>query len=307
MNLEDCIAAVSDLGADGVEILGEQMVWDFPTASESFLKRWQGWMAKYHTRPSCYDSFLDTKWYVDRPLTLQESVDMMVRDIKLAHQMGFKIMRTLVTTPPEVVEHTLPYLEKYDIRMGIEIHAPWSLKSEWVDAFMDLIAKTKTRHFGFIPDMSIFVKRPPRLQQAWFVRHGAQESVVEYVGRAFQDGVPKEKTAAAVERMGGNELDKGWAQQAYFYGPLSNDPKDLLPLMPYVFHIHAKFYEMTEDFQEWSIPYAQIIPVLMAGGFNGYLSSEYEGQRMIDDAFEVDSVEQVRRQHVMFKRLLHEV
>ncbi len=49
------------------------------------------------------------------------------------------------------------------------------------------------------------------------------------------------------------------------------------------------------------------MPVLVEGGYNGYLSSEYEGQRQIEDAYEVDSVEQVRRQHSMFKRLLGEV
>ena len=42
------------------------------------------------------------------------------------------------------------------------------------------------------------------------------------------------------------------------------------------------------------------------GGYDGYLSSEYEGNRHIQDAFEVDSVEQVRRQQEMFKRLLGE-
>ena len=37
-----------------------------------------------------------------------------------------------------------------------------------------------------------------------------------------------------------------------------------------------------------------------------YLESEYEGNRHIQDTYPVDSVEQVRRQHVMFQRLLGE-
>jgi hypothetical protein len=61
---------------------------------------------------------------------------------------------------------------------------------------------------------------------------------------------------------------------------------------------------MTDDYTEYSIPYEQIIPILIEGGYNGYLSSEYEGNRHIQDVQEVDSVEQVRRQHVMFQRLL---
>jgi hypothetical protein len=76
--------------------------------------------------------------------------------------------------------------------------------------------------------------------------------------------------------------------------------------MPYIFHIHAKFYEMLDDGTEYSIPYEKIIPVLIQGGFDGYLSSEYEGNRHIQDALPVDSIEQVRRQHAMFRRLLGE-
>ena len=80
----------------------------------------------------------------------------------------------------------------------------------------------------------------------------------------------------------------------------------MLEHMALIGHIQAKFYEMTEDEVEYSIPYDEIVPVLIEGGFDGYLSSEYEGNRHIQDAFPVDSVEQVRRQHAMFARLLGE-
>jgi len=63
---------------------------------------------------------------------------------------------------------------------------------------------------------------------------------------------------------------------------------------------------MLDNYTEYSIPYENIIPILIKGGYNGYLSSEYEGNRHIQDIYEVDSVEQVRRQQEMFKRLLGE-
>ena len=77
-------------------------------------------------------------------------------------------------------------------------------------------------------------------------------------------------------------------------------------LIPRIFHIHAKFYEMLDDGTEYSIPYEEVVPYLIEGGFDGYLSSEYEGNRHIQDVYEVDSFEQVRRQQAMFKRLLGE-
>jgi sugar phosphate isomerase/epimerase len=70
-------------------------------------------------------------------------------------------------------------------------------------------------------------------------------------------------------------------------------------LAPYIYHIHAKFYEMMDDLHEYSIPYEKVIPVLAAGGYSGYLSSEYEGAR---EDFQTSA--QIRMQQVMLKRLL---
>lgn len=76
-------------------------------------------------------------------------------------------------------------------------------------------------------------------------------------------------------------------------------------------HIHAKFYEMHEVpgsgyWHEYSIPYHEIVPVLKDIGYDGYLSSEYEGNRHIEDAAEVDSVTQVAKHQGMLKALLGE-
>lgn len=84
------------------------------------------------------------------------------------------------------------------------------------------------------------------------------------------------------------------------------EPKRMLDFMPRIHNIHAKFYEMTESLQEWSIPYDEIFRVLQKGGYEGYVCSEYEGNRWVEDAFEVDSLHQVRLQHRMFCKLLNE-
>ena len=61
---------------------------------------------------------------------------------------------------------------------------------------------------------------------------------------------------------------------------------------------------MLEDYTEYSIPYKEVIDVLKKGGFNGYIATEYEGNRHIQDIYEVDSVEQVRRHQVMLERMI---
>ena len=61
---------------------------------------------------------------------------------------------------------------------------------------------------------------------------------------------------------------------------------------------------MLPDFTDECLDYDNVVAVLKEIGYDGFISSEYEGNRTIDDAFEVDSVEQVARQHEMLKRLI---
>jgi hypothetical protein len=82
------------------------------------------------------------------------------------------------------------------------------------------------------------------------------------------------------------------------------EPKRMLEFMPRIHNIHGKFYEMTEDLEEYSIPYDKVVQVLKQGGYTGYICSEYEGNRWVEDAEPVQSVEQVRRHQRMLETLI---
>ena len=155
-----------------------------------------------------------------------------------------------------------------------------------------------------MPDMGTYVKRFPRVVSERALRDGARPRVVDLIVSTYDDHGDVHGLMDMVNYMGGGSVEMGLARQATHY--TWNDPRNMLEYMPRIGHIQAKFYEMTEDGTEYSIPYDEIIPVLVEGGYDGYLSSEYEGNRHIQDAYPVDSVEQVRRQHVMFQRLLGE-
>ncbi|HVB33469.1 MAG TPA: TIM barrel protein [Patescibacteria group bacterium] len=318
MSLEDCIADVADMGGVGIEILGESHVPDYPNPSARWVKQWFGWMEKYHTKPSAYDLFVDTMFYKKRLLTVDEAVEYLLLDFKLAHRLGFKVLRQqwapypadnpadqmwapyVKSTPAmEVIEKALPYAERYDLKMAVELHSPTQLQSPWMDSCLEFIAKTKTKHFGFTPDMSIFTRRPPRHREAQLFRAGARPEIISYIRKAYQNHLGPEKTVAEVTRMKGNAQELRWASIAGVYHFSDNDPKDLLPLLPYSYHIHGKLWEMTDDLREYSIAYEEVVPVLKEGGFQGYISSEYEGSRVPGDASE-----QIRRHQLMLRRLL---
>lgn len=132
-----------------------------PIETQEFRDQWFEWLKKFNLEPSCYDAFLENKIYDNRTLSLGEQINMMERDIRLASLLGFKNLRTLVSTPMDVIEGSLDYAAKMDVKIGLEVHAPFSLNSGWADGYMEMIQRTGTKHFGFIPDMGIFCKNIP--------------------------------------------------------------------------------------------------------------------------------------------------
>jgi hypothetical protein len=95
---------------------------------------------------------------------------------------------------------------------------------------------------------------------------------------------------------------------------LSNTSADTLrDICGHVIHIHGKFNNMSEipgrpgEYQEASIDYPAVVAALKTGGWDGYINTEYEGQRYFQDLereFLQSEVEQVRRHQAMLVRLL---
>jgi sugar phosphate isomerase/epimerase len=304
LSLEDCIRAASDVGALGIELIPEQMIPGFPTVSDEFVADWFGWMEKYGTTPVATDLFLDTKRYPDRWLTLEEQVASFHRDIDIAVRLGAKVVRAIINTPPEVMEAAAPYAEEKGVRLLLEVHAPFHYEHPWIVQHLEVMHRTGSPALGLMPDMGTYVRRFPRVVSERALRQGAKPELVDLIVKTYDDGGDTHGLMDLVNYRNGGPVDVGLARQATHY--IWSDPKAMLDHMPLIGHIQAKFYEMTEDETEYSIPYEEIVPLLVDGGFDGYLSSEYEGNRHIQDAFPVDSVEQVRRQHAMFARLLGE-
>jgi sugar phosphate isomerase/epimerase len=288
MTFDSVVADVADMGCDGIELLGETHVEGYPNPSNEWVAHWFSLLDQYNLKPSAYDTFVDTMFYHNRNLTSSEAAELLEMDFKLAHRLGFRNLRQ--QWPPykaddmsklatETIMKALPLAEKYDVRMGIELHSPTQLKSKFIESILETIQKTGTKHLGFTPDFSSFVRRPPRNRIAELLKQGARQNIMDYIVSAYQNKLGPEKTVAEVKKMGGNDLEIEYAGIAGIYHFSYNDPKDLAPLVPYCFHVHAKYYEITDDLKEYSIPYEELLRILDEGGYDQYLSSEYEGSR----------------------------
>ncbi len=302
MTLEDCLEEMSDMGAYGVEYMLHAMPGEYPNVSIKFIDNWWKMMDKYGTIPDTMTGFVEScrrlNW-----MTVEENVEFLERDFKICKALGFKNVR--LGPPLWVIERAIPVAEKYGLWMGLEIHSPMPLRSAYID-YVIRLAEKFPHAIGFQPDMGIFQKYPRPFTRELAVRAGTlTRDIALYIEEAYKKGTDKAEVAARVKGMKPKEGDTAYIETVYRAGASCNDPKDLIPLIPYIKHIHGKCHEMTKgsEFTDTTMIYDQVLPVLVRNGFDGYIATEYEGQRVggLDD---IDEIEEVRRHQLMMKRIL---
>lgn len=293
------------VGARGIELLAEQMpVGSFPNPSPAAIDQWKEWMDIYQTQPVCMDSFIDFMLYKNRILTLEEQVQMMERDIKLCHALGFSVMRVLCVIRREVIRESLRIAEYYGVKLGLEVHIPMSLKSPWITDYLEMVEASGTKFAGLIPDFGIFQYKPPQITLDNARRKGADEKVLEWIVLRCMEKQPVDQMLEELAANGAKDCEMAVARS--FVRNHYNSPQWLRDVGKYIVHCHGKFVDMDEQCRETSINYADPIKVLKEIGYEGYISSEFEGQQLYDFGEEADEIEQVRRHHVMLRQLIGE-
>ena len=104
-DLEGLLAAVSERGlGPGVEIVGFQTIPTFPDVTAEFARDWDALIAKYDLVPSCLGSNIDVAQRSDRLLTDDEMVASLERQLEVAHQLGFGVVRIQIGANESVIE-----------------------------------------------------------------------------------------------------------------------------------------------------------------------------------------------------------
>ncbi|HEY6871036.1 MAG TPA: xylose isomerase, partial [Novosphingobium sp.] len=111
MTLEDCIRVSAELGAKGIEVIGEQTFWGWPEygVADADVENWHRLIAKYDCVPVSHDFMLDYKRYKGREMPFAEQVASVKKDIEFGARLGMKYIRALVSIAPEVLVAAAPY------------------------------------------------------------------------------------------------------------------------------------------------------------------------------------------------------
>lgn len=270
MNLEECFAELKDMGCTTFEMLTSHIE-NYPNPSTKWIDKFWGLCEKYDVRPGELGQWLETHLHRGPIMTDEQIIANMVRDFKLADVLGFRQLRTKMTSiniycDPEpgwdrYLAKLLPYAEKYNVKMQSECHIPTRLDRKHISDFVNFIEKNNTQHFGLNIDFSVFQNKWP--------------------DKVFGDIPP--------EFLWKNLM------------PNPSLPEEMIPLLKYVDTCHAKFNHMDENFNEVTIPYSEVLDVLKKEKWSGDLISEYEGPNKTDQAH---VGEQLRRHHVMMREML---
>lgn len=271
MTLEDAFDHIADTGATGIEILGEGQVEGYPNPSTQFLDRWFGLLDKHKLEPTNMCSWVDMRITLNHNLTVEEGAAELERDLRLAHQLGFKFLRPKFgvlshdlipdTNWQGYVERNLDPAHKLGIVMCPEIHAPTPIKHPVVDGYIEFIERTGTKNFGLMIDTGIFQDRP-------------------------------------LVHWGQHQINDEMREHMAFLNGIKVPPEHFLDIAQYVVFIQAKFHDIDEYLIDQNIPWEPVVAALKKAGYSGYLSSEYEGLRAPWRA-----IDQVRRQQVLLRKL----
>ncbi len=262
-DLEDCFEDMYDMGCHGLEILGNSHVENYPYLTDEFVEKWYKLLDKYELIPVEYSNWIDSHMLKRRELTTEESYEILKRDMEIAHRLGFKIMRSKM---PVITDDLAPVENWREIiKMALPLAEEYDIK-----LCPEIHMPTNLKH-PMIKDYVDFI----------------EETGTKHFGLNIDFSVFRNKFAEGQRRL------PGWEPSA---------PEEMIPLLPYIYCLHAKYNNINDDFEETTIPYPEILDILVEHNWDGYLISEYEGKDKYDPGYEVTLA--LRKHQIMMKNHL---
>ena len=243
-DLESLIRKVAADGyGPGLEIIGFSSFRGFPTIESKFAGWFKDLVAEVGLVTTSLAVNADIGIYRDRLLTQPELIEYMSRQIEAAAALGFPIARVQISLTPDSMEQLVPIAEKNNVTLALEAYRRRGASEELLSAVVDLWN-------GY------YQQGPPANQEVHGQRFGS------FIGLAAQHGRPELGIDFAINGTG-------------LFGPAK--VSDWLEIMPWIRHVHGKFFGIDETGEEPSVPVRDLIALLVENGYSGAISSEYEG------------------------------
>ncbi|MGI6039645.1 MAG: TIM barrel protein [Clostridiales bacterium] len=326
-DLEGCLAAAAGAGATGIEIFPEAMIPEWPYISDSFIDRYNGMMERYGLETVCVDHFADRAMHKNKLLTDDELLERSIWYIKAANKLGathIRLMHSahlgrLLSMPghepidlvgPELAGRLLPYCQEYGIVMALECHSPTSVDDPVQQAYLEVADKMGlSEYIGLQVDFSSYEYCISTADVGMYSRQGVNRDFLELIREKQREAYFSgkefvfEEVEPELRKIGFTDEDKNSLRFVLRHRAPASYEK-LKEFASQVVYVHGKFYDIDEDGQVDNMDYPKIFKALIDGGYKGYICSEFEGNRRMNDAGWCDEIEYVRKHHVLMRKCL---
>lgn len=289
----------------GVEIVGFQSIRGFPKLPADFVREFRDTMDELELVPTALGSNIDIAIRRDRDMTTDERVEYALPQIDAARALGFPVLRIQIGADPATLERLAPYAERAGVKLGMEIHAPEGPRTPAMQRVREAYERIGSDHLGFIPDFSSTMHRVTDGLVQSFVDAGLPHALADEVQRVWSgDASPGERLQEFVDvaaRQGVDEKTARLASQAFTMN--GHEPAESwADIIPLVFHVHAKFYEIDDDGNEPAIDYEANLGVFRDAGYTGTISSEWESHHWTPND-SLNTFTHIKRQQALIRKV----
>ena len=316
MNLKEILHYVKECGAEGIEILPDQMIKKAPTPTEETYAEWNELIKETGITPVIADVFLNTNLFWNRSLTVSECVELLEKEIIMTSRLGIKLIRLVSMTPYYVLEPLLPVLEKYDVTISLEIHAGMAFDIPQTQEFIAEMKRLNNPHIGLVIDTGIFCRKLPRVVANYNMSIGSSPELYDFVNKVFDEGIDMKQYFEknnVIKGVWNEELAPYIKTEPDVFFMFTSDGYENLPYeildeyLPWIKHFHFKLFEMTEEGVEYSMDYKGLLQYLHDHDWSGYVSTEYEGNRFTIAGQPMQEKQQVAAHQAYIRKCLDEI
>jgi sugar phosphate isomerase/epimerase len=292
----------------GVEFNGAQMLRTYPDVDDEFVRMWRDSMDRLGLEPSAIGTNLDMGRRKDRDMTPDEEYEFLAVQLRTAHRLGFHKV-VIRSAGKELLRRLLPLAEQYDQKLGYEIHAPSGPNDPKVVGIREMYAELGSDRLGFTADFSSTMHSLSPTLFRTLTQMGLPEEHFAVMQDIWRKPLPmQERNQEFEDYLRAHDFDPArlgpFTRLAFNMHGLV-PPEEWLDIMPQIFHVHAKFYDIDEQGNEPAMDIPRIVRQFVEGGYRGYLSSEWEGHAFADLG-ESDPIDLVQKQHALMRRAIEE-
>lgn len=285
--IDAVVRHIAEKGVTKLELVGAQTFQQYPCPDSQEVRQVRTACDRHGVEVYSYGGYVDLGRITGYRMTDEDILADIRLDLLTARRLGAAYLRGSGFRPA-LVPRVAELADAFGIQIGYEVHAPHTPSDPVTREFIEVLDKHGITSVGLVPDFGMFIERPTEIAINRYLGLGARRELLDYVIANRHNGMSEEEMQDQVADMGGGEGEKVAISE--WFGYLSFGPADLegfTKMVPFTRYVHGKFYHVDEALDEPTIPYAAALGVLIDGGFEGVIMSEYEGHAFyLDDADE---------------------